>query len=62
MCPPIPGVSLLAAVTIAMAFHLTIDLILRSISRSPGYFGCFPGNIVFTNGVLALKGKRAPFD
>ena len=40
MCPPIPGFSLFAFATIAIAFHLTIVFIFLSISLSPGYSGC----------------------
>ena len=40
ICPPIPGFSLFAFATIAIAFHRTIVLIFLSISLSPGYSGC----------------------
>jgi hypothetical protein len=62
MWPPIPGVSLFAFVTIAIAFHRTVDFIFRSIARSPGKSGSSPGKIVLTKGVFVLKSSLAPLD
>ena len=53
---------LIIFVTIAIAFHLTVDFIFRSILRSPGKSGSSLGKIVFTNGVFVLKGSLAPLD
>ena len=62
MWPPIPGVTLFAFVTIAIAFHRTVDFIFRSNARSPGKSGSSPDKIVLTKGVFVLKGSLAPLD
>ena len=62
MWPPIPGVTLFAFVTIAIAFHRTVDFIFRSNARSPGKSGSSLGKIVLTKGVFVLKGSLAPLD
>ena len=60
MWPPMLSEVRLARTTIAMAFQRMIDLMRRSISRRPGSTGWWARGMVFTYGVLAVKGSSAP--
>ena len=54
MWPPKSSDDLLARSTMANAFHLIRDLILRSINKAPGIFASSFTGIEFLKGVVKL--------